>query len=153
MRHLLLMLVLLVSMTASAQNADALYEEGKALYDKKDYAAAVEKLRPAAQKGHKKAQYRLGRCYDKGRGVEESNDEAFRWYTKSADQGYYKAEYQLARCYLKGKGVTPNEKKAAAMVKRAVSGKKHGEEMLKEIKESAAGGDETDRRLLQLLGL
>lgn len=145
------MLALMLSMMASAQNADALYEEGKALYDAKDYVAALVKLRPAAEKGHKKAQYRMGRCYDKGNGVEENNAEAFKWYSKSAAQGYYKAEYQMARAYIKGKGVEPDEKKAKSWVKKAVSGKKHGAEMLQEIKDGAAGGDKTDQKLLTLL--
>ena len=151
LRQFFLMFALLVSMTAGAQNADDLYTEGKALYDAKDYAAALAKLKPAAQKGHKKAQYRVGRCYDKGHGVEENNGEALKWYQKSADQGYYKAEYQMARAYIKGKGVTPNEKKAKMWVKRAVGGKKHGAEMLQEIKDGAAKGDKTDKRLLELL--
>ena len=151
MKRFLLMLTLLLSMTANAQNADDLYKEGKALYDAKDYVAALAKLKPAAEKGHKKAQYRVGRCYDKGHGVEENNAEALKWYQKSADQGYYKAEYQMARAYIKGKGVTPNEKKAKTWLKRAIGGKKHGAEMLQEIKDGAAGGDKTDKKLLELL--
>ena len=152
MKQLLLMLALMFSMTVSAQDAEALYNEGKALYDAKDYVAALAKLKPAAEKGHKKAQYRVGRCYDKGHGVEENNQEAFKWYSKSAQQGYYKAEYQLARAYIKGKGVTADEKKARSWVKKAVGGKKHGTEMLEEIKNDAAAGDKTDMRLLELLG-
>ncbi|MBQ8096175.1 MAG: sel1 repeat family protein [Prevotella sp.] len=152
MRQLLLMLALVLSMGASAQNADELYEQGKALYDSKDYVAALAKLKPAAERGQKKAQYRVGRCYDKGHGVEENNQEAMKWYKKSADQGYYKAEYQMARACLKGKGgLKVDEKKALSWVKKAVGGKKHGAEMLKEIKEGAAEGDKTDQRLLELL--
>jgi len=151
MRQFLLILLLLAGMTASAQNADELYAAGKALYDAKDYTGALAKLKPAAEKGHKKAQYRVGRCYDKGHGVQEDNQLAFKWYSKSADQGYYKAEYQLARAYVKGKGVTANDKKAKALVKKATGGKKHGAEMLQEIKDGAAKGDKTDQRLLQLL--
>jgi len=148
---MVMMMALMVAMMAGAQSVDELYEQGKALYDAKDYAAAIAKLRPAAEKGHKKAQYRMGRCYDKGRGVAENNDEAFKWYAKSAAQGYYKAEYQMARSYIKGKGVTPDEKKAKSWVKKSVSGKKHGAEMLQEIKDGAAEGDKTDQRLLELL--
>ena len=151
MKRLFLMLALLVSMTTGAQNVETLYTEGKALYDAKDYVAALAKLRPAAEKGHKKAQYRVGRCYDKGYGVEESNEEAIKWYQKSADQGYYKAEYQLARAYVKGKGVPVDEKKAKMWLKRSIGGKKHGAEKLQEIKDDAAAGDKTDKRLLELL--
>lgn len=152
MKRLLLLLTLIISLTAGAQNADKLYAEGKALYEAKNYVAALAKLKPAATKGHKKAQYHVGRCYDKGHGVEENNQEAFKWYSKAADQGYYKAEYQMARAYVKGKGVEPNEKKALSWVKRAVSGKKHGAEMLQKMKDEAAKGDKTDLRLLELLG-
>ena len=48
MRRLLLLLALICSMAASAQNADELYAEGKVLYEAKDYAAALAKLKPAA---------------------------------------------------------------------------------------------------------
>ena len=152
MKRLLLMLTLMVSMTVGAQNADELYEQGKALYDAKDYTAALAKLKPAAEKGHKKAQYRVGRCYDKGHGVEENNQEAVRWYKKSADQGYYKAEYQMARACLKGKGgMKVDEKKARSWAKQATGGKKHGQEMLDDIKKGAVKGDTVDQRLLELL--
>ncbi len=84
---------MLFSMTMSAQSADKLYEEGKKLYDAEQYDKAVPKLQAAADKGHKKAQYRLGRCYDKGYGVKEDNKKAFEFYQKSAKQEYAKAMY------------------------------------------------------------
>ena len=146
------MLALMLSMSASAQNADQLYQQGKALYDAKNYAAALAKLKPAAEQGHKKAQYRVGRCYDKGHGVDENNVEAVKWHKKAADQGYYKAEYQMARATLKGKGgLKIDEKKARAWVKKAVGGKKHGAEMLQEIEDGAAKGDTVDAKLLELM--
>lgn len=111
-RQILFVLMLLLSIVARAQSADALYEDGKKLYDQKKYAEAVKKLLPAAQKGHKKAQYRMGRCYDKGHGVAEDNVKAFQWYSKSAAQNYHKAQYQLGRCYKKGKGVAKDKTKA-----------------------------------------
>ena len=58
----------------------------------------------------------------------------------------------MARAYLKGKGgLTADEKKAKAYLKKAVGGKKHGQEMLDEIKKDANSGDEEAVRLLQLL--
>ncbi len=172
---------------ASADNAEKLYKQGKALYDAENYTAAVPKLRAAADLGHKKAQYRLGRCYDKGRGVEENNQEAFRWYAKSAAQGYAKAEYHLGRCYhkgkgtekdmekavfyyakavkqdnaeaqlalgkcyLKGKGVAVDKKKARSLVSKAVHNPKGGDELLKELRQEAADGDEDAIAVLGLL--
>lgn len=111
-KSILFILMLLASIVARSQSADALYEEGKKLYDQKKYEQAFKKLLPAAQKGHKKAQYRVGRCYDKGNGVAEDNAKAFEWYSKSAKQNYHKAQYQMGRCYKKGKGVTKDKTKA-----------------------------------------
>jgi TPR repeat protein len=112
LQKILLVLTLMLSTTVGAQNAEKLYKDGKALYDAEKYTEAVPKLKAAAEKGHKKAQYRLGRCYEKGRGVKESDAIAFQWYSKSAAQDYAKAQFQLGQCYKDGKGVEKNPQKA-----------------------------------------
>ena len=106
------LMALAVAIIATAQSADKLYQEGKELYDAKNYKAAIPKLKAAAEKGHRKAQYRLGRCYDKGNGVTEDDAKAFEWYAKSAAQNYAKAQYQLGKCYKEGKGTKKDRKKA-----------------------------------------
>ena len=141
MRSLLSMLLLLLSLTMRAQTTDALYDEGKKLYDEKKYELALKKLLPAAQKGHKKAQYRVGRCYDKGHGVAEDNAKAFQWYAKAAAQGHAKSQYQLGKCYMKGKGTTQDTAKAKAYLLKAVNNKKGGDKVLAKLKEDAASGD------------
>ena len=113
-RVFFVMVALVVCMTTGAQSADKLYKEGKALYDAKNYQKAFPKLKAAADKGHKKAQYRVGRCYDKGSPVAKNDAVAVSWYRKSASQGYAKAQYQLAKCYLNGEGVAKDEAKAKA---------------------------------------
>ena len=107
-----LLLMCFVCITLGAQSAEKLYNDGKDLYDAKRYEAAFPKLKAAAEKGHKKAQYRLGRCYDKGNGVEEDNVQAFEWYLKSAEQGYAKAQYQVGKSYKNGEGVDKDIDKA-----------------------------------------
>ena len=120
-KMMMLMLTLMVSLAIGAQNVDKLYDEGKKLYDAKDYAKAIVKLKAAAEKGHKKAQYRLGFCYDKGKGVEENDNLAFQWYSKSAAQGYAKAQYQLGKCYKDGEGTTKNRAKAIELFTKAAN--------------------------------
>lgn len=115
MKKLLTMLALMLVTAASAQTADALYKEGKSLYDAKNYSKAIVKLKAAAEKGHKKAQYRLGVCYDKGKGVAENDALAFKWYSKSAAQNYAKAQYQLGKCYKDGEGTEKNRQKAVSL--------------------------------------
>ena len=116
---MMMMLALMFCMVASAQSADKLYKEGKELYDAKKYSEAVPKLKAAAEKGHKKAQYRLGLCYDKGKGVKEDDALAFQWYSKSAAQGYAKGQYQLGMCYKNGEGVKEDRKKAVELFTKA----------------------------------
>ena len=148
MRTFITTLLLMLCMVAKAQSADALYEEGKKLYDAKKYELAFKKLLPAAQKGHKKAQFRVGRCYDKGHGVEENNSKAYTWYLKSSQQGYGKAQYQLAKCYMKGKGTTKDTAKAKAWMLKAMKNDKAKEK----YKEDLADGDKTALELKKLIG-
>ena len=101
-RLLATLLALTLCTTVFAQSAESLYKEGKALYDAKKYQQAFPKLKAAAEKGHKKAQYRVGLSYDKGKGVTEDDVKAVEWYRKSASQGYAKALYQLGKCYKDG---------------------------------------------------
>ena len=147
-RQILFVLMLLLSMVAKAQSADALYEEGKDLYDAKKYEQAFKKLLPAAQKGHKKAQYRVGRCYDKGHGVTEDNQKAYQWYLKASQQGHGKSQYRLAKCYMKGKGVAKDSAKAKAWMLKAMKNDKAKEK----LKEDVAEGDKTAIALQKLIG-
>ena len=121
-RHLRLLAALvaiLFSTTVSAQRAESLYRDGKALYDAKDYKQAFPKLKAAAEKGHKKAQYRVGLCYDKGRGVAEDDVQAVAWYQKSAAQGFAKAQTQLGKSYKDAEGIAKDEKKAFELFMKA----------------------------------
>ena len=150
-RLIYLCILLMCSISISAQSADKLYDEGKKLYDQEQYKEAVPKLQAAADKGHKKAQYRLGRCYDKGYGVKENDQKALELYQKSAKQDYAKAMFQLGKCYMKGKGVTANQEEARKWIKRAISDEKHGDEILKDLRKAKADGEEATR-ILTLIG-
>ncbi len=148
---MLLMTMMCCCTAAVAQNADILYEKGKDYYDAEKYDKAFPLLMRAAEKGHKKAQYRVGCCYSKGYGVTENDEEAAKWYQKSVDQGYSKAEYKLAKCYVKGNGVPKDEAKALALLKKAIGGKKKGPEIKAKLDEEAAKGKGAATRLKQLL--
>ena len=147
-----IILALVLSVAAGAQNAKTLYEEGKAFYDAEQYDKAVPKLRAAADKGHRKAQYRLGMCYKEGYSVEKDRKKAFDLFLKSGKQVYDKAQYQLGRAYLKGKGVAADQTKAKTWLKKAVNDEKHGQEILDKIRKKASEGDEEAKTILALLG-
>ena len=143
---------LTVALGAHAQNVDKIYQEAKALYEKKNYAAAVPKLRIAAEKGKKGAIYRLARCYDKGYGVEENNQQAVRLYQQAANKGHAKSQYQLGKAYMNGKkGLPKDNQKAKAWLSKAVKNEKGGSDILKKIRTEAKEGDEDAKKMLQLL--
>jgi TPR repeat protein len=72
-------------------------EDGKAAYDKGDYATALRLLRPLANQGNADAQINLGMKYLSGKGVEQNDAEAIRWVRLAADQGNADAQLHLGR--------------------------------------------------------
>ena len=62
--------------------------------------------------GFAKAQYQLGRAYEKGYGVAKSDKTAVKYYKMAAEQGHAKSQYQLGRAYDKGDGVKEDDAKA-----------------------------------------
>ena len=73
----------------------------------------------AAEQGIAEAQYRLGYCYEYGKGVEKSLTEAVKWYRKAADNGDSNAQYVLGNCYKYGKGVEQSFTEAAKWFRKA----------------------------------
>ncbi len=60
-----------------------------------DYVEAAKWFRKAAEGGLEDAQYQLGVCYLRGIGVEQSNEEAFKWLRKAAREEHRKAQELL----------------------------------------------------------
>lgn len=82
------------------------YLQGKQYYDNEAYTDAYPLLISAANQGHAKAQYLIGRLYQYGDGVSQDDQKAFYWYQKSVDCGCPHAYSSLSNMYLKGKGTT-----------------------------------------------
>lgn len=152
-QRLLIFLIAWTTLTvAQAQNVDKIYKEGKALYEDKKYEAALPKLKVAAEKGKKGAQYRLARCYDKGHGVAEDNALAVKWYQKAAAQGHAKAQYHLGKAYLLGKkGLSVDKKKAKTLLTNALKDKKDGAKLREKLRKDAAEGDGNAKAILQFV--
>jgi TPR repeat protein len=62
----------------------------------------------AAEQGDAQAQYRLGRAFARGLGVEQNYEEALKWLRKAAEKGDADAQFMLGGMYIKGQGVTKN---------------------------------------------
>ena len=80
----------------------------------KDYEKAAANFLIAAKAGDAYSQYSLGWCYENGQGVEQSAQEAVKWYHKAAAQGESKAKERL----------TETEKKAKEEAKSIINGHK-----------------------------
>ncbi len=80
---------------------------------------AMNKALKDARAGDASAQYFLGRCFGFGNGVEQSDEEAAKWWRKAAEQGHAGAQYFLGRCYEFGKGVEQSNEEANKWYRKA----------------------------------
>lgn len=70
-------------------------------YDEHDLEKAFEYYLESAELGSFEAMEEVGNCYLEGKGVSQSDTDAFKWFSLS-QKGKY--GYNLAQCYLKGIG-------------------------------------------------
>lgn len=82
----------------------------------KDISMAVKWLRPAAEGGHKSACSFLGTLYLRGRGVDQSFQEALQWFERAGDHAM--ALSSLADMYAEGKGVPLNKALALELYRK-----------------------------------
>jgi uncharacterized protein len=86
-----------------------------------DYATALRRLSPLAQKGDARAQFDIGFMHAYGWGVPRDRAEAITWYRKAADQGLPVAQHFLGLAYVNGEGVRPDDAEAARWFARAAA--------------------------------
>ncbi len=91
----------------------ATYEEGKQAYLRKDYARALEILRPLAESGDSQAQITMALMYDYGHGVEKNPSQSIKWYRMAAEQGIPIVQHDLGVKYFQGQGVEQDYREAA----------------------------------------
>ncbi len=116
MRHLALVAVLVVGLTAPA---GAGFEDGMAAMARGDYATALEEWRPLAEQGNADAQYNLGLMYYRGQGVPQGYAEAVKWYRKAAEQGHAFAQFSLGGVYHTGRGLPKDYAEAVKWYRKA----------------------------------
>ena len=87
---------------------------------------ALKRFNKAAEQGNADAQYKLGVCYENGKGVPQNMVEALKWFRKAAEQGNADALYELGVCYENGKGVPQNTEEAMKWYNIAAE---HGNDM------------------------
>ncbi|MGA3118666.1 MAG: retroviral-like aspartic protease family protein [Syntrophobacteraceae bacterium] len=99
--------------------AHAGFDEGKAAYDRGDYAKAYKEFKPLADQGNASAQCSLARMYYFGQGVPHDLAEAAKWYRKAAEQGSADAQIKLGRMYEMDYGVPKDNSEAVRWYRKA----------------------------------
>jgi TPR repeat protein len=94
-------------------------EDGLAAYKKGDFDTAVRLLRPLAEKGDAQAEEKLGRMYQRGKGVPKNFERAVEWYRKAAEKGDAAAQGRLGFLYRVGAGVPRDLKLAMQWYRRS----------------------------------
>lgn len=91
----------------------------KVAFEHKDYDEAFKIAAPLAAGGDKDAQFAVGWFYDRGLGVDKSEEQAATWYRKAADQGHRSAQFTLATMYEYGSGVQQSAEEAFNWYRKA----------------------------------
>ena len=95
--------------------------KGKSFLDEKNYEAATQFFREAADCGNAEAMCYLGACYYEGLGVGQDTDAALRWWHEAAEKGDAAAMLAIARCCYLGHGVSKDFNKAFSWIHSAAN--------------------------------
>lgn len=92
-------------------------EQAEKEFARGNLVTALSLWRKAAESGHAVAQARLGDVLDKA----DEDEEAVKWYRKSAEQGEPAGEFGLGGMYAKGEGVKQDYGQALKYISSAAS--------------------------------
>ena len=106
----------------SLVSASPALDSGVAAWEAQDYRAALQIWRPLAEKGEPEAMLFVAFAYRTGRGVDQSNDQAFAWYQRAAEAGLPEAQFELALMHELGLGTEVDAGAAAAWYAQATGG-------------------------------
>ena len=87
---------------APSAAANSAFETGIEAYRTGDLSAAIEAWTKSADGGHPMSAFLLGRLYEQGRGVEQSDAQSFKYYLMAADEGQAQAGVKVGKIYLTG---------------------------------------------------
>lgn len=73
----------------------------KKLFGKSVDSSEIEQLKQQAEQGDADAQYKVGRMYEKGIGVDKDESVAWDWYQKAEEQGHQEAHLASLKMALK----------------------------------------------------
>lgn len=106
MTRIVITLAALAWAGAACCDPNVSFNAGVAAYARGDYDDAAQSLIPLAETmDHPYAQRILAEMYAKGQGVDQSPEQAAKWYRSAAEKGVDAAQYKLGLLYRDGEGV------------------------------------------------
>ncbi|KAG0233964.1 hypothetical protein BGW41_001262, partial [Actinomortierella wolfii] len=81
----------------------------------------VSILMNSAKEGDSSAQMKLAEMFENGTGVDQSDEEAFKWYLEAARQGHAPAQHKTGNNYLRGRGTDKNPSEALLWFQKGAS--------------------------------
>lgn len=103
------------------EQAKALLDQGIALYQQQDYAAALPYFVQAEQAGQMKAPRYLGLMYLNGEGVAKDPSAAFAHFKEAAARGDITGQYWLGYCYENGVGTAKDMSQALEWYRKSAA--------------------------------
>jgi TPR repeat protein len=82
-------------------SSDQLLREAESLYSSGSYDEAFPKYKVLADQGHTESQVLVGWFYQHGLGVQQSEEEAMKWFQRAANGGSAEAEFYMAKIFSK----------------------------------------------------
>ncbi len=80
--------IFLILFLASVIGCANEFNDGMDAFKRKEYKVAFDQWKPLAEQGHDDAQYKLGKMYREGLGVDQDYVKAYKWYYIVAKKGY-----------------------------------------------------------------
>lgn len=100
---------------ALARSAGEIIAQGEALAAGGDLPGMVRCFAQAAETGDGQALYRYAQLFEEGRGVEQDDKTAFRWYEKAYYKGSLDARVKLAELLMEGRGTGIDTNRAISL--------------------------------------
>jgi TPR repeat protein len=100
---------------------DPRVKEGFAAYQAGDFKKAYDIWLPLAEAGNAEAQFRVGRLYHLGEGVQKNIQNAIHWYESAADADHSMASYNLGVTYDFGEDISKDDAKAFIFYTKAAN--------------------------------
>jgi TPR repeat protein len=85
------------------------------------FAEVLAIVRPIALQGDPVGQYLMGKLYASGGGVPQDEEQAFRWWRKSAEQGLAWAQNEVGIALLDGWGAAADPRQAVSWFRKAAA--------------------------------